>query len=95
MHHRRLGEPPHYNETSTDLWSDSLSAYAVQPPFELVCPEPVGDSWGVKSLLVVGPIQVGANLTFVTQFYQNLEVYEGGRVVKPSSPRSHLYGESL
>ena len=47
-----------------------------------MCPEPVGDSWGVKSLLVVGPIRVGANLTFVTQFYQNLEVYEGGRVVK-------------
>lgn len=67
------GEPPHYNQTETDLWSSSLNAYTVKPPFELLCPEPVGDSWGKKSLLVRGPITLPNNLSFVTEFYQNLD----------------------
>ena len=72
------GHPPHYNQTEADLWSSELNAYVVQPPFELLCKETVADSWGKRSLLVRGPITLPGNVSFVTEFYQNLAGGEDG-----------------
>lgn len=60
------------NTTDADLRGTG-GAYRVSSPYKLVCPHPVSDSFGVRSLLLKGPATVGSDLEFVSEFFQNLD----------------------
>ena len=75
------------NTTETDLRRNGTGEFVVQAPYSLVCKQPVPDSWGKRSLLLRGPITVGPSLTFVSEFYQNIEAgYSGSDNVGNFAP---------
>lgn len=80
-------------QTEADLRGPDGS-YVVEQPYELVCKFPVNDSFGIRSLLLKGPITVGTDLTFVSEFFQNIDTQGPDNVgnFAPGNAYTHGYG---
>lgn len=81
------------NTTEADL-QGANGEFRVTPPFELVCKRPMPDSFGIQSLLIRGPITLGSDLTFVSEFYQNIATQGPDNVgnLAPGNAYTHGYG---